>query len=169
MKRNRMAVIGLGNRLFADEGAGLHAIDLLRKKLANRHSQEERQLTNHIDLMDAGTPGMSLLHQFAEREKIIFIDAGNCGVKPGEYRRFVPDEVRSRKKSSGYSLHEFDLIKFLEFARQMDINRNVEVVVYCIQAFDMTMSEKLSPVVEKGLPYLVEAIYNEVKKGIYYA
>ena len=31
-----MAVIGLGNRLLADEGAGLHAVDLLREKLANK-------------------------------------------------------------------------------------------------------------------------------------
>ena len=82
-----MAVIGLGNRLLADEGAGLHAIDLLRGKLANRHSHDERPLANNVDLVDAGTPGMNLLHQFAEREKIIFIDAGNCGLKPGEYRR----------------------------------------------------------------------------------
>jgi hydrogenase maturation protease len=168
MKRNKMAVIGLGNRLLADEGAGLVAIDLLREKLGHRHGSDRNQgqLTGKVDLVDAGTPGMNLLHQFAEREKIIFIDAGNCGLKPGQYTRFIPGEVHSRKEPKGFSLHEFDLIEFLEFARQMDMDRNVQVVIYCIQAAEMTMSEKLTPVVEKGLPHLVEDVYGEVKKGI---
>jgi len=44
---------------------------------------------------------MNLLHQFDEREKIIFIDAGNCGIKAGEYKKFTPDEVISLKVDFG--------------------------------------------------------------------
>jgi hydrogenase maturation protease len=157
MKRNKTAVIGLGNRLLSDEGAGLHAIDLLREKLG-----ENRYPGVDIDLVEAGTPGMNLLHQFDERRKIIFIDAGNCGINPGEYRRFLPDEVIGIKKSKGYSLHEFDLIGFLELAKRMNMTENVEIVIYCVQAADILMSEQLSPVVEKTLPGLVQAVYNEL-------
>lgn len=161
MKRNKMVVIGLGNRLLSDEGAGLHAIDLLREKL------EAGAPGVNIDLVEAGTPGMNLLHQFDERRKIIFIDAGNCGINPGEYRRFLPDEVSSIKKSRGYSLHEFDLIGFLGLARRMNMTKNVEIVIYCVQAADVLMSEQLSPVVAKTLPGLVQAVYNEVTTGNY--
>jgi len=162
MERKKMAVIGLGNRLLADEGAGLHAIGLLTEKLRNGNAAID------VDLVEAGTPGMNLLHQFDRREKIIFIDAGNCGMKPGEYLRFLPGEVKSRKKSknNAYSLHRFDLIEFLEFAERMDMTANVEVVIYCIQAAEITMSEKLSPAVAKGLPFLVRDVTNEVKKGM---
>ena len=78
MRRSKMAVIGLGNRLLSDEGAGLHAIELLKEKIKKKNS------TLDVDLVEAGTPGPALLHQFDDREKIIFIDAGNCGLKPGE-------------------------------------------------------------------------------------
>jgi hydrogenase maturation protease len=152
----------LGNRLLADEGAGLHAIDLLKEKL------EKEDVELDIDLVEAGTPGMSLLHQFEKREKIIFIDAGNCGMKPGEYIRFLPAEVKSRKKpeNDSYSLHQFDLITFLEFADGMGMKGNVEVVIYCIQAAEIAISGTLSPVVEKNLPFLVRDVWDEVKKGI---
>ncbi len=157
-----MAVIGLGNRLLADEGAGLHAIDLLKEKL------EKENVEIDIDLVEAGTPGMSLLHQFEKREKIIFIDAGNCGAKAGGYKKFLPDEVITRKKSknNSYSLHQFDLITFLEFANSMGMTGNVEVIIYCIQADEIAVSEKLSPVVEKNLPFLVRDVWDEVKKGV---
>jgi len=161
VKRSKTAVIGLGNRLLSDEGAGLHAVELLRTKL---HDEDL-----DLDLVEAGTPGMNLLHQFDEREKIIFIDAGNCGAEPGHYRRFRPDEVTSRKELKDFSLHEFDLIDFLEFARSLHPERKVDVVIYCVQVVSMEMSEQLSPKVEKNLTALVQDVYNEIKEGENYA
>ncbi len=158
MKRHKTAVIGLGNRLLSDEGAGLHALDLLRETLENDTTMD----TLEVDLVEAGTPGMNLLHQLEEREKIIFIDAGNCGIDPGEYRRFKPGEVVSNKVLTNFSLHEFDLLRFLEFARRLGLAANLDVVIYCIQAADLGMSERLSPGVEKGLPPLVRDIAREI-------
>jgi hydrogenase maturation protease len=157
--RNKTAVIGLGNWLLSDEGAGLHAIELLKKKFIDKDIDENIE----VDLVDAGTPGMNLLHQFDEREKIIFIDAGNCGLEPGAYRRFIPDEVISLKKTNNFSLHEFDLIAFLEFAKQLDFTKNTELVIYCMQAAEITMSEELSMVAREKLPYLVDDVYNELR------
>ena len=158
MKRHKTAVIGLGNRLLADEGAGLHALELLKEALESRNCRE-------IDLVEAGTPGMNLLHQLEEREKIIFIDAGNCGGNPGEFKRFKPDDVVSRKKLQNMSLHEFDLLGFLEFAGKLGMTRDMEIVIYCIQPADMGISERLSPIVEKNLPLLVHELSNEIMTG----
>ena len=160
MKRNKMAIIGLGNRLLADEGAGLHAIDLLEKKML------EENAVAAVDIIEAGTPGMQLLHQFDGREKIIFIDAGNCGINLGEYRRFLPEEVISLKKAKNYSLHRFDLIEFLEFAARMGMTGKAEVVIYCIQAAEIAMSEEISPTVKKNLPFLVRDVCDEVKASV---
>jgi len=160
MKRHKMAVIGLGNRLLADEGAGLHAVELLQKQLESAGNDAGPP---PVDVIEAGTPGMSLLHQFDEREKIIFVDAGNCGIQPGKYRRFTPDEAVTLKKVNGYSLHEFDLMGFLEFAKKMGISQNVEVVIYCMQAAEVVMSESLSPVVDEGLPLMVRDVWDEVR------
>jgi hydrogenase maturation protease len=162
MRRNRTAVIGLGNRLLADEGAGLHAVELLEKKL---HAAEKDSMpTPGVDVIEAGTPGMNLLHQFDEREKIIFIDAGNCQMAPGRFRRFTPAEAVSLKTSKRHSLHEFDLMGFLEFAGRIGVSENVDVVIYCIQADEVAMSETLSPVVRDCLPLLVQEVYQEIQE-----
>lgn len=160
MKRNKTAVIGLGNRLLADEGAGLCAVELLRSKL-----EQEPLQSPGVDLVEAGTPGMNLLHQLDEREKIIFIDAGNCGIPAGDYRRFLPEDAVSLKEIKNQSLHEFDLIRFLEFAGKMGKTKDMEIVIYCIQAADMSLTETLSPEVQKNLPSLVQDVYNELKGG----
>lgn len=152
MKRHKTAVIGLGNALLADEGVGLHATRLLGERLKGKE----------IDLIEAGTCGMNLLHQFDEREKIIFIDAGNCGAEPGDFRRFHRDDVVSLKKSKGYSLHEFDLIEFLDTASKIRKSDTPDVVIYCIQPHEIKMSEKLSSVVDRMLPSLVDRIYHEI-------
>jgi hydrogenase maturation protease len=156
MTRHKIAVIGLGNSLLSDEGAGLHAVRLLESRLKGKN----------VDLVEAGTCGMNLLHQFEDREKIIFIDAGNCGINPGEFRRFYRDEVNSLKQNPRHSLHEFDLIAFIDFARKIDEKKNIEVVIYCIQPAEIKIGEKLSPLVEKTLPMLVEQVYNEITGGL---
>ncbi len=155
MGRNKTAVIGLGNYLLGDEGAGMHAVEILREKLDGQK----------VDIVDAGTPGMNLLHQFEEREKVIFIDAGNLGLKPGEYTRFTPDKVRSLKQYKGYSLHEFDLISFLDQASELKKTEGMKLVIYGIQVAEIKMSEKLSKVVENSLEALVMDVYNEVLSG----
>lgn len=164
MRRSKMAVIGLGNRLLSDEGAGLHAVELLKEKLKKKNGAPDVD----VDLVEAGTPGPGLFYQFDGREKIIFIDAGNCGLKPGEYKRFRPREVVSRKETNRYSLHEFDLIECLEMAKSIQKTGKVDVVIYCIQPSEMKMTETLSPVVKKSLPFLVQEVYDDVIRGLHH-
>lgn len=160
MKRNKTAIIGLGNRLLADEGAGLCAVDLLRTKI-----EQEPLPPPGVDLIEGGTPGMNLIHQFDERKKIIFVDAGKCGIAAGDYQRFLPKDAISLKEIKNQSLHEFDLIRFLEFAKQLGKTKDIEIIIYCIQVADMSFTETLSPEVQKNLPLLVQDIYNEIKCG----
>lgn len=148
-------MIGLGNYLMCDEGFGLHAVEILRKK----------KYSSAIDFIDAGTPGMNLLHQLENREKIIFIDAGDCGLKPGKFKRFRQEDVVSLKKEKNYSLHEFDLIKFLGTAKDMGKTGDIDLVIYCMQAAEIKMSLELSPKIKNTLPILIKEIYNELEGG----
>ena len=93
--RNKIAVIGIGNELLQDEGAGIHAVRALQRKLAPASSGTKnnraaagkalKETDVQADIVEAHTGGMSLLHQFEDRKKLIFIDSGFCGARPGEY------------------------------------------------------------------------------------
>jgi len=155
MNRNATAIIGLGNYLLADEGAGMHAIDLLRGK----------DYSKDIDFVDAGTPGMNLLHQFEQRKRIIFIDSGECGLKPGQYSRFAPDEVISLKKERNFSLHDFDLIAFIKKADELGMVNGTDIIVYCMQAGEIKMSQELSKNVREGMSAMIDEIYADIEGG----
>lgn len=154
MERNSIAVIGLGNYLLSDEGVGMHAVEILRKM----------RYSGGVDFVDAGTPGMNLLHQFDQRERIIFIDSGECGLEPGKYARFRPDEVISLKNTKNYSLHEFDLMSFIVKADEMGAISNTDITVFCMQASEIRMSQELSSDVKKGLPVMISDIYSEIER-----
>ncbi|MBN2535839.1 MAG: hydrogenase maturation protease [Spirochaetales bacterium] len=149
MKRKPIAVIGLGNILVQDDSAGIQVVLLLEKLHPDLP----------VDFIHAGTPGFHLVHQCEERKKIIFIDAGYCEAPPGEFRRFTRDQVKSVKHSSGYSLHEFDLITFLDMTDKMGFLEDVEVVIYCIQTGE---SGYHSEEAVKGFPALISAVYEEL-------
>ena len=108
---------------------------------------------------------MNIIQQFDSRKKIIFIDSGYCGLNPGQYVRFRPEEVISRKQLKGYSLHQFDLIKIIDLAKRLKIAEKVEIVIYCIHPDEIKISEELSPALKQSLPFLVEEVHNEVVRG----
>jgi hydrogenase maturation protease len=156
VERNRIAVIGLGNLLMKDEGVGLVALKSIESCWKN----------GGVDFVHAGTPSMGLLHLFEGRKKLIFLDGGLCGAEGGEFRRFYPQEVRTVKEQKRQSLHEFDLIRLIEFAAKLGLTQQMEIVIYCMEILDMECGEALSDSVTNGLPAFVKAVTSELAEDI---
>jgi hydrogenase maturation protease len=95
---------------MSDEGVGIRVLAALEASGA---------LPDAVELIDLGTGGLRLLHETADREKLVFIDCAFMGEAPGTVRRFTPDEVRSVKAGMRGSVHEGDLLSNLALARRM--------------------------------------------------
>ncbi|MGL4780301.1 MAG: hydrogenase maturation protease, partial [Bacteroidales bacterium] len=61
----KLLILGLGNLVLKDEGVGIHAIQELEKE----------DLPEHVDLLDGGTGGISLIGTLQEYKRVIMIDA----------------------------------------------------------------------------------------------
>ena len=133
---NDVVVIGLGSPLLSDEGVGVHLI----KKMPTLGPHG-----SGVDFIDLGTAGARILHAIAGRRKAIFMDCALMGEKPGTIRRFTPDDVRSEKQLPRMSLHEGDLMQFIELSRRLGECPD-EVVIFGIQPQDMSPGLELSPV-----------------------
>ncbi len=68
-------LLGLGNPLMADDGAGQE----LLSKLSCHASTWGKQ----VEFVDGGTQGLALLGLFEGREAVVFLDAVRLGDKPG--------------------------------------------------------------------------------------
>ncbi len=105
-------ILGIGNILLQDEGAGVHAI----RQLAGLTEQR-----NDIELMDGGTLSFTLAGAIEDADNLIVIDAAHYDGKPGTTRVFegerMDDFIGSNRKCS---VHEVSLIDLMAVALLTD-------------------------------------------------
>jgi len=132
--KNKTIVLGLGNPLMGDEGVGIYIInEFLKRK--NDFTQAE--------FVDAGTSGMSILHLLEGYEKAVFIDCAVMQTTPGTIKKFSPADIESVKNLMHYSLHEADLLKIIDLARQLG-QCPTDVVIFGIEPQTIGPQSKLS-------------------------
>jgi len=139
----RVAVIGIGNTLMSDDGAGVRVLELL-------------SVPKGVKVVELATGGMSLLHVLEGLDTAIIADAVDFGGRPGEIRVFTPEDVTTIK-TVGYSLHDLDIMKVLELAKRTDTLPR-QVFIVAVQPASLKMGEGLSPQVEKVLPRMAARI-----------
>ena len=142
---SRIAIIGIGNPMMADDGIGPRLISELQGSIAG------------VDLIDMGTGGMQLVHVLAGYDSVIIIDSADMGLSPGESRVFSPDDVVSFKETRAYSLHDWDLMRSIEISRQLG-EAPQRILILAIQPDSLEMQEGLSSEVDKGIPRCVQEI-----------
>lgn len=146
-------VLGVGNLLMGDEGAGVHAVRAL----------EARGLPEGAEAVDAGTAGLGLVNFFGGVRRLIFLDCVDMGLPPGTVRRFSPDQVRELCSGREMSLHETGVLGILELARNTgDLAADTEVVLYGIQPASLDWSTELSAQCRVAVEEVVHLIIREM-------
>ena len=101
-------VIGIGNSLMTDDGAGVHVIEKL----------QQANLPDSVELVDGGTLGFALLEMVESAQRLIVVDAAQLDAEPGTVRSFRNQDMdiylTSRKRSS---VHEVNLLDIMSAAK----------------------------------------------------
>ena len=138
-------VLGFGNVLLCDDGAGVQIVERLRATLG----------ADAADFIDAGTLSFSLLPYIEATEAMLVIDAADIDSPPGAIGLFegpAMDEflLSTRRRS----VHEVGLIDLLDMARLRDCLPRRRALL-CIQPSRIDWSETLSVPVAEALPEAV--------------
>ncbi|MFH1874493.1 MAG: hydrogenase maturation protease [Pseudomonadota bacterium] len=147
-----IAIIGVGNYLRQDEGVGIHATQLLRKKIKRAD----------CEIIDAGVPSVALLHMLENRSLVIIVDCADFAGQPGEIKTFQPEQIKHEEKKE-ISLHATDLMTVFEMAKSMGISLP-SIFIIGIQPETVEQGMELSEPVQKSLqnlPDLVKKILEE--------
>ncbi len=153
MTGNKIGVIGIGNSLKADDGAGLAVIESL-----------QGQLPPGVKLIELGTGGINLVHELARLDHAIIIDAGDFNGKPGEIRKFKPDEVKSLRSRS-YSLHDWDMFNSIIISQKMgECPRKISIIA--IQPEDISFREGFSKTVQEKIPVIARMVIETVEEEL---
>jgi hydrogenase maturation protease len=153
MKRNNLAIIGIGNEIMGDDGIGPAILRTLSRE----------SLPEEIDLIDGGTGGMSLLHTMKDYDRVVFIDSGDFGGIPGEIKVFTPDVAHSVKKMRRYSLHEADLMEIIRLSQRVGEAPEI-IIVIIIQPKKIEMNTSLSPELAAAVHRGAKEVISQMKK-----
>ena len=145
-------VICLGNPLMRDEGIGTRLGSELSKRLAD---------DSDVEVLDLGTGGLAVMHAITGRRRVVFVDCAIMGEAPGTIRCFTPDEVRSTRAQTRYSLHEGDLLNALELSRRMGECPD-DIVILGIQPKEVTDGQGLTRDLENKIGEYVKTILGQI-------
>ncbi len=134
-------VLGVGNVLLADEGAGVHAM---------RYMQEHYDLPN-TSYLDAGTLSFTLAADIAEADNLIVFDAAQIDVKPGEIRVFQDEEVDDFLQSGRRSVHEVGFADLMDIAR-LEGHMPKRYALIGIQPEKLEWGDAPSEIVRRSMP-----------------
>jgi len=176
----RVAIIGIGNTLMADDGVGPAAVRLLMGRAdggaAIPGTQDsgplracpapqttiDCELEPGIDAVLGEVAGMSLLPYFRTRAGIVVIDGIDAGAEPGALFRFGPDEAGITGLRSS-SIHGLGVPHLVANARLT--GANPEVVIVAVQVQDVRpRPDELSPPVAAVLEQAAALALDEARR-----
>jgi hydrogenase maturation protease len=135
-------VLGFGNVLLSDDGAGIRLIERLRSEMD----------AEAAEFIDGGTLSFSLLSYVEASDSMLVLDAADLDAIPGTIGFFEGAAMDDFLKSSRRrTVHEVGLIDLLDMARLRDCLPRRRALL-CIQPARIDWSEALSAPVAQAMP-----------------
>lgn len=136
-------ILGIGNSLLSDDGAGIHAI---------RHLEKHHSDDDSIRYLDGGTIGFSLAAEIASTDELIVIDATLLDKDDGAISVFEGDKMdQYLGNSKRSSVHEVGLRDLLSTSQLLDELPNKRALIG-IQPKTLTWGEYPTNRIAQAIP-----------------
>jgi hydrogenase maturation protease len=150
-ERIDVLVLGLGNLLCADDGAGVAALHAFRRAWT---------VPERVRVVDGGTLGMDLIALVAASDRVILVDAVGADAAPGTIVRLAGDDVAPAVYGL-LSPHQIGVADLLAGVAWLDRSPR-EVVIVGVVPASTELGLGCTPRVAAALPALERAIVDEL-------
>jgi len=147
-----VVVLGVGNPLMGDDGAGIEAVQRL---------QDRWMLPDTVHCVDGGTWGMALLPEFDAADVLIVLDAIECDRVPGTIVRISGENV-PRRLPPHLSPHEINLHELFALAELRGTMPEM-VVAIGVQPERVDWEVGLTPCVAAAIDHVADAAAMELR------
>ncbi len=151
-------VLGLGNVLCGDDGAGVIVAHQLRR---------DYEMPPGVRVVDGGTLGLDLLALVAASDRVILIDAVRGDGPPGTLVRLAGDDVAPAVYER-LSMHQIGVADLLAGAALCE-SYPQEVVIVGVVPETTSLAYGCTPDVTDSLPALGERVLDELRRMGYEA
>ena len=146
----------LGNDIVSDDGFG----PVVARKLLDNND-----FSTEAEIITASVAGFNLLDLLAGRERVLIVDAMVSGrFAPGTLNFFRAGILTPAKNL--ITSHQISLPTTLELGKILGLKMPQVVDVIAVEAEDIeTLSEELTPTVQKAVNGALELIYNWISQN----
>lgn len=154
--QKKTLIIGLGNTLLQDDGAGIYAAREVAKRIGDR---------DDVDIVEASIGGIGLLDLIQGYDIVFIVDAlKTADSVPGKTLRCKVEDLGDPTYAIGP--HFLDVRTAVELGRQCGYQMPLHIEIFAVEIIENTeFCESLTPEVEKAIPSLISEIIAEIQKG----
>jgi hydrogenase maturation protease len=136
-----IAVVGIGNSLLTDDGAGIHTLE----RFAEGNDDDD------VCCLDGGTVGLALLDRLSNLDGLVALDAMILGKSPGAVTVLQGEDMDSHLRNQRGSVHEVGLSDLMDALRlRGDLPENRALIG--IEPEDMDWGTKPTAIVAAAVP-----------------
>lgn len=148
------AIVGLGNPLRGDDGAGTAVVSRLA------HS---RELPENITLLEGGTETLFDAILSNKYERVILIDAAEIGRQPGEWICLNSEQASGtpNNRDCAEDGHQLNPGNLLALGRVLGVLPR-EMLIYAVQPLSLEWTGNISLPVRKAVSEISESILHEI-------
>ncbi len=152
-------VIGMGNTIRGDDGAGILALRELKARLGRTASQA-------VDFIEFEESNINLLHEIPGYKKIIIIDSISTGKAPiGQILKINCNDFQAFGTS--YSTHQLGIPRIFAIAKELGLAFSDDVAIFAIEINkNEAFCEDISDAVSFSIKELVNLIEIELTRNI---
>lgn len=157
MRKQKAAIVGIGNIMFSDDGLGIYVAKCLEKNFIRPPK---------VDIVDGGTLGFKLMTYFQEYDYICILSTTSEGEKPGEIFHFSVEELLSHG-TCRQSANEVEVVQMLEICSILD-DEMAKVDIVAMKPEDILPVEaNLTQTVQHAVPDMIQKARSVLaKRGI---
>jgi hydrogenase maturation protease len=151
-----LKILGMGNKFFGDDGAGIVVAEKLEKQLCG---------ISEVSVESTSWGGLGIIDLLSGYKSAIIIDALTTNKKPvGYICKFDYKELINSVRM--VSFHDVNFATAVEFAKQIDIPIPEKITVYAIEIKKAEcFSEKLTEDVAFAVDKCVQMILGEINES----
>ncbi|MDM5272768.1 HyaD/HybD family hydrogenase maturation endopeptidase [Sulfurovum sp. zt1-1] len=155
MAHKNIALIGIGNIMFHDEGLGAYAV---------KYIEQNYHIPDNLTVVDGGTLGFTLMTYYQEYDKVIIVGTGSKNAPVGTIFSESSEEVMNQGSTIRKTANEVEITMMLEICSFHEDMGEVQLITMVPE--DITeVCNGLTPTVLNHMPKLVDATLKELKKS----
>jgi hydrogenase maturation protease len=154
MAHSKIALIGIGNIMFHDEGLGAYLV---------KYIEENYNIPPNLTVVEGGTLGFSLMTYYQEYDKVIVVGTGSKNGEVGSIYSETAEEVMAQS-TIRQTANEVEITMMLEICSFHEDMGEVQLITMVPEDI-MDVCNGLTPSVLGYMPKLVDATLRELENS----